>query len=283
MPQPRFFITLALAGALLSPVASARQARKAASKAPAQAEAAEPPGPTLVFEFDKGTVEIETFPTEAPKSVEHILDLVRHNFYRGQRIWWVTPALLQFGDPTTRDMTKKDSWGTNGSGHSVGVDETKMAKHKFLRGVVGLGYRPDYKPSTGRQLSVHHQGQQLGGGRQVRRDRTRHGRHDGGRQAGAERHHQVRVREGREEVAATPLLPSLPPRPRRPTGSAADRARSPRYRDPPRSQPEARAPSEISPRGDGPASPSVAPASRARALACSGWVVISARVLRVQS
>ena len=148
MPQPRFFITLALAGALLSPVASARQARKAASKAPAQAEAAEPPGPTLVFEFDKGTVEIETFPTEAPKSVEHILDLVRHNFYRGQRIWWVTPALLQFGDPTTRDMTKKDSWGTNGSGHSVGVDETKMAKHKFLRGVVGLGYRPDYKPST---------------------------------------------------------------------------------------------------------------------------------------
>lgn len=148
----RLLLVLAAAGLLIGPAASARQAKKAAPKGAAPKAAAQasnlPAGPTLVFEFAKGTVEIETSPSEAPKSVDHIVDLVRRNFYRGQRIWWVTPALLQFGDPTTRDMTKRDGWGTNGSGRSVGVDETKMAKRKFLRGVVGLGYRPDYKPAT---------------------------------------------------------------------------------------------------------------------------------------
>ncbi len=148
MRKPRLFIVLALAGLLIGPAASARQAKKAAAKAPPPQASDLPAGPTLVFEFSKGTVEIQTSPSEAPKSVEHVVDLVRRNFYRGQRIWWVTPALLQFGDPSTRDMTKRDSWGTNGSGRSVGVDETKMAKHKFVRGVVGLGYRPDYKPAT---------------------------------------------------------------------------------------------------------------------------------------
>jgi cyclophilin family peptidyl-prolyl cis-trans isomerase len=114
----------------------------------AKGKAAEPAGPVVVFEFTKGTVEIELFPAEAPQSVEKILGLVRSNFYRGQRIWWVTPALIQFGDPTTRDMTKRDMWGTVGSGRMIGVDETPLAKHKFVRGVVGFGHRPDFDPKT---------------------------------------------------------------------------------------------------------------------------------------
>ena len=56
--------------------------------------------------------------------------------------------MLQFGDPLTKDMTKKDMWGTGGSGKPVGEDETKMAKHKFVRGTVGLGYRQDFSPKT---------------------------------------------------------------------------------------------------------------------------------------
>lgn len=144
----RFLVTLALAGLIAAPGLSARQASKAPAKAPAKAAAAEPAGPVIVLEFAKGTVEIETMPTGAPKSIEHILSLVRRGFYRGQRIWYTTPSLIEFGDPTTRDMTKRDSWGTNGSGKMVGVDETKMSKQKFVRGVVGLGYRPDYNAKT---------------------------------------------------------------------------------------------------------------------------------------
>ena len=150
MIPPRFVVSLALTGLIAGTVLSGQQAKPAPAKAPAKAAAktAEPAGPVLVFEFAKGNVEIELSPSEAPKSVEHVMGLVRGNFYRGQRIWWSTPALLQFGDPLTKDMTKKDMWGTGGSGRPVGEDESKMAKHKFVRGVVGLGYRQDFSPKT---------------------------------------------------------------------------------------------------------------------------------------
>jgi cyclophilin family peptidyl-prolyl cis-trans isomerase len=152
MLLPRFAMSLAIAGLLVG-TAAARQQTKApaqpkAAAPKAAAKSAEPAGPVIVFETQKGTIEIEMFPPEAPKSVEHVLDLVRNGFYRGQRIWWTTPALVQFGDPNTKDMTKRDSWGTGGSGKPVGVDETKMGKHKFVRGIVGLGYRQEYNPRT---------------------------------------------------------------------------------------------------------------------------------------
>src|SRR5215211_1791298 len=80
------------------------------------------PGPVLVFETVKGTFEIETYPNEAPKTVEHILALVKRNFYNGQRILRIVPnQLVQFGDPQTRDMTRQAWWGRGfdaGSGRS---------------------------------------------------------------------------------------------------------------------------------------------------------------------
>src|SRR5581483_10194870 len=51
-------------------------------------------------------------------------------------------------DPLSRDMTKKDQWGTGGSGKPVGVAEAGMAKHKFERGIVGLAYRNGYDAKT---------------------------------------------------------------------------------------------------------------------------------------
>jgi cyclophilin family peptidyl-prolyl cis-trans isomerase len=152
MTHPRFVVSLALAGLIAGTAALAQQAKTAPApaKAPAKAAAktAEPAGPVVVLEFAKGTVEIEMATAEAPKSVAHVLGLIRGNFYRGQRIFWSTPALVQFGDPLTKDMTKKDMWGTSTSGHPVGEDESKMAKHKFVRGTVGLGYRQDFSPKT---------------------------------------------------------------------------------------------------------------------------------------
>lgn len=148
MVRRQFLVGLALAGVVAGTAASAQQ-KAAPAKAPAAAKAAPAPaGPVAVFEFQGGAVEIEFFPAEAPESVKKIIGLVRQGFYRGQRIWWATPALVQFGDPTTRDMTKRDMWGTVGSGKPVGVDETKLAKHKFVRGIVGFGHRPDYKAAT---------------------------------------------------------------------------------------------------------------------------------------
>jgi hypothetical protein len=71
----------------------------AAAPAPARSPGV---GPVIVFETAKGAVEIETYPNEAPKSVAHILALVRRNFYNGLRIHRVEPDfVVQFGDPLT--------------------------------------------------------------------------------------------------------------------------------------------------------------------------------------
>lgn len=100
-------------------------------------------GPIVVFETVKGTFEMETYPNEAPKSVEHILTLVRRNFYNGLRVHrLVKGQLVQFGDPLTRDMSKRDRWGTGGSGKSIGVAEISP-KRKHLVGSVALAHPGD--------------------------------------------------------------------------------------------------------------------------------------------
>ncbi len=115
---------------------------------PVSADQAQPAAqnPILVLETSKGEIEIEFFPAEAPKSVAHVLDLARRNFYRAHRIHWVQPGVIQFGDPQTRDMTKQWAWGTGGSGRGVGVAET--SKRPFARGSVGLAYRENQKPTA---------------------------------------------------------------------------------------------------------------------------------------
>jgi peptidyl-prolyl cis-trans isomerase B (cyclophilin B) len=127
------------------PKAPAKTSAAPAKSAPAKAPAAGA-GPVLVFETVKGNFEIETYTDDCPKSAEHIIGLVRSGFYRGLRMHWVTNGTVQFGDPFTKDMTKKDMWGTGGSGKPVGVAET--SKRKFERGIVGLAYRTDYNPRT---------------------------------------------------------------------------------------------------------------------------------------
>jgi peptidylprolyl isomerase len=111
----------------------------------AQSKTAPAAQPVIVVETDKGAFEIETFP-DAPKSVAHILALVRRGFYRGLRFHWVQPGVIQAGDPMSRDLSKIDKWGTGGSGDQIGVKE--IAKHSFVRGTVGLFYRAGYDVET---------------------------------------------------------------------------------------------------------------------------------------
>src|SRR5215207_11361474 len=74
--------------------------------------------PVIVLDTAKGTIEIETFPDDAPKTVEHIVELVKKNFYNGQRFHRAEENfLVQVGDPTSRDMSKEGWWGRGpGSG-----------------------------------------------------------------------------------------------------------------------------------------------------------------------
>ena len=100
-------------------------------------------GPIIVFDTVKGTFEMETYPNEAPKSVDHILTLVRRNFYNGLRVHRVVRGqLVQFGDPLTRDMSRRAYWGSGGSGKPIGVGEMNP-KRKHVVGAVALAHPGD--------------------------------------------------------------------------------------------------------------------------------------------
>lgn len=109
-----------------------------AARAPAQER-----GPVLVVETVKGTFEVETYPNEAPKTVAHIVDLVKQGFYDGQRIHRALPGfVVQWGDPRSRDVTTERDWGRGGaasSGKPIGVAEMSK-KHLHTKGAVAVAH-----------------------------------------------------------------------------------------------------------------------------------------------
>jgi cyclophilin family peptidyl-prolyl cis-trans isomerase len=126
------------------PVTGMLFALLAASAAPAVAQETSPgAGPIVVVETQKGTFEFETYPNEAPKTVARILELVKSRFYNGMRVHRVVPGFVaQMGDPLTRDMTKKDRWGTSGSGTPIGVAEISKTR-THVRGAVAMAHAGD--------------------------------------------------------------------------------------------------------------------------------------------
>jgi peptidyl-prolyl cis-trans isomerase B (cyclophilin B) len=118
----------------------AQPGRGTATKPAVPARKSPGAGPVLVVETVKGTFEFETYPNEAPKTVEHVLALVKRNFYNGQRVHRVEPGfVVQFGDPQTRDMTKRDDWGTGGSGKAIGASEVSK-KRTHVTGAVAMAH-----------------------------------------------------------------------------------------------------------------------------------------------
>jgi peptidyl-prolyl cis-trans isomerase B (cyclophilin B) len=132
----------ALAQAPASKPKPAAPRPKPAVTAPATAPVQPSPGagPVVVVETTKGTFEFETYPNEAPRTVEHVLALVKKNFYNGLRFHRVEPGfVIQVGDPNTRDYTKKNIWGTSGSGTPVGLSELSR-KHLHVKGAVAMAH-----------------------------------------------------------------------------------------------------------------------------------------------
>ena len=131
--------------------APAGQRGRATTPAPAgqRAEAPGPQrspgaGPVIVWEVtNKGMFEMETYPNEAPKTVAHILALVKRNFYNGQRVHRVVPGfVVQWGDPLSRDYTRRERWGSGGSGTAIGVGEMNPKRTHRL-GAVAVAHAGD--------------------------------------------------------------------------------------------------------------------------------------------
>jgi peptidyl-prolyl cis-trans isomerase B (cyclophilin B) len=101
-------------------------------------------GPVIVVETTKGTFAFETYPADAPKTVAHIVDLVRRGFYDGQRVHRALPGfLVQWGDPRSRDQSREADWGRGpdaSSGQPIGVSELRR-KRLHVRGAVAMAHQ----------------------------------------------------------------------------------------------------------------------------------------------
>jgi cyclophilin family peptidyl-prolyl cis-trans isomerase len=111
-------------------------------------------GPIVVLETSKGVIEFETYPEEAPKTVARVLELVKKGFYNGQRFHRAEPNfLIQIGDPVSRDMSREDWWGRQGSGKPIGVTEiTKKRRH--VAGAVSMAYPGTDKAAADSQFFI---------------------------------------------------------------------------------------------------------------------------------
>lgn len=143
-------MTMAIQVGVAAQTGTSRPAQAGAKPAAPAAPTRSPGGgPVIVFDTAKGSFEVETFPNEAPKTVALVLGLVKGNYYNGLRVHRYEPGMLvQWGDPQTRDMTKKPDWGTRGSGKPVGVSEVSP-KRPHRIGAVGAAWAGDPRSFDG--------------------------------------------------------------------------------------------------------------------------------------
>jgi cyclophilin family peptidyl-prolyl cis-trans isomerase len=102
--------------------------------------------PVIVVETAKGTFEIETYPSDAPKTVAHVVGLVQRGFYDGQRVHRAVPGFVaQWGDPRSHDIAQETEWGRGAaasSGSPLGVAEMNR-KRTHTRGAVAMAHQGD--------------------------------------------------------------------------------------------------------------------------------------------
>ena len=127
------------AGAALLLVATLWTARRSL---PAQADLVA----VIVVETSKGTFAFETYPDEAPTTVQHVVALVKRGFYDGQHVHRAVPGfVIQWGDPQSLDLAKEVVWGRGagaGSGMPVGVAEMSK-KRRHVKGAVAMAHPGD--------------------------------------------------------------------------------------------------------------------------------------------
>ncbi|OGF74743.1 peptidylprolyl isomerase [Candidatus Giovannonibacteria bacterium RIFCSPHIGHO2_02_FULL_46_20] len=110
------------------------------------------------IETNNGTVVVELYSKDAPKTVANFIKLAQEGFYSGAKFHRVIKDfMIQGGDPLTKDDTKALLWGTGGPGYQF-EDElntaTKSYQDGYRRGVVAMA---NAGPNTnGSQFFIMH-------------------------------------------------------------------------------------------------------------------------------
>lgn len=88
------------------------------------------PNPTVVFETNHGSIEIELFEDKSPITAGNFRKLVEQGFYNGTRFHRVIPDfMIQGGDPLTKDTAQKSRWGTGGPGYVIKDEFYRTLRH----------------------------------------------------------------------------------------------------------------------------------------------------------
>jgi cyclophilin family peptidyl-prolyl cis-trans isomerase len=89
------------------------------------------------IETTMGTVVLELFREQAPKTVENFVKLAQSGFYDGTRFHRVIAGfMIQGGDPLTKDLSMAGRWGTGGPGYTF-ADEIS-ASNRNLAGTIAM-------------------------------------------------------------------------------------------------------------------------------------------------
>lgn len=103
---------------------------------------------------DRGDIFVHLYTDKAPKTTDHIVELVNKGFYNGLKFHRVDrtprPFIAVFGDPATKDKPVDDAAvGTGGSGHPIDYEETGLTHDE---GTVSLATQPKNKNSGDSQF-----------------------------------------------------------------------------------------------------------------------------------
>ncbi|MGZ5471084.1 MAG: peptidylprolyl isomerase, partial [Nitrososphaeraceae archaeon] len=104
-----------------------------------------------ILKTSLGNITIELFPQAAPKHVNNFLNLSKTGFYDGtifHRI--VKDFVIQGGDPTTKDTTQKDRWGTGGPSYTLDAEFNDIPHE---RGILSMARTADPN-SAGSQFFI---------------------------------------------------------------------------------------------------------------------------------
>ncbi len=72
-----------------------------------------------VVKTNMGEIKIDLFENLAPKTTANFVKLAGESFYDGTRFHRVIKGfMIQGGDPLSKDLSKKDSWGFGGPGYA---------------------------------------------------------------------------------------------------------------------------------------------------------------------
>lgn len=89
-----------------------------------------------IITTNKGEIEI-MFATNTPKTVENFAKLASSSFYNGTRFHRVIrDFMIQGGDPLSKDVSKKDYWGTGGPGYKF--EDEIHENDNFVQGVIAM-------------------------------------------------------------------------------------------------------------------------------------------------